>query len=111
MIKIKLDKEYTLDFISARKLKQTIAFKKKYDILSSQIKDKDSDVDEERLLDEMARYIVDIFSYRKGEETVKPFTEEDIWDYLSLKDFQSKFSEIIESVISEFGGEVKKKTE
>lgn len=105
MIKIQLDKEYTLDFISARKLKQTIAFKKKYDILTAQ------KTDEERLLDEMANYIVDIFSYREGEKTIKPFSSDDIWDYMGLKDFQGKFAEIMEIVISEFGGEVKKKIE
>ena len=104
MIKIKLNKEYTLDFISARKLKLTLAFKKRYDILSSQMKA--GEVDEERLLDEMAKYIVDIFAFRKGEEVQKQFSEDDIWDYMSLKDFQAKFSEIIEAVIGEFGGEV-----
>lgn len=89
-------KKYTVDVITARKLKQTLAFKKKFEILQAQ------ETDEERLIDEMLSYIVNIYSFKKGEEVVKQFTEDDILDNLPLSELNKVFNETVESVLAVF---------
>ena len=105
MLSIKINgKEHKLEVITVRKLNQTIAFKKKLAILEAQ-----PQKDEEDIINAMLEYIETIYSIKKGEEIIKPFTVEDILDSLPVNKLQSTFTDTLNGVMDAFSEEAEEK--
>lgn len=82
------EKVFTAPFVSARRLKETLA-------LSNKIQDK---IDE-KTLDELGEYIVNLYG--------KQFSLDDLLDGFSADLFFSKAIEDIQTVVGNFGDKVK----
>lgn len=96
------NEKFTLDVITVRKLNQTMKFKKKFDLMQA-------NDEQEAMIDAMIDYMVDIFSVRKGEETIYAFDKDYILDNMPLGDLQAKFQETITAVLEVFAGEAETK--
>lgn len=103
MLSIKIGNEkFTLDVITVRKLNQTMLFKKQFELMQA-------NDEQEAMIEAMVDYIVNIFSTRKGEETIYAFDRDYILDNMPLGDLQKCFQETITAVLEVFSGEAESK--